>query len=403
MRYAKTAARTFAPSRWMLGLALLLFFSVGQAFADEIDTAFLFRIYPSGESEQVAFSADGERLAVACAPNALQIHDAQSGKLIKKFELLTEDEQALINADALHDAPKTMSLAFSPDSSLIAIGNSAGHAKLFDVQSGQQTMVFDGVDRTRDLPNFLQMHLAHGDVETIGFSLDAKTVVTGGGVIDYFQDQMRRTRIHSAGLVKLWDAKTGKLIADLKNEHSSKVYAASFSPDGSQLATVGHFSWVKGSAGTGLKLWDTKTNQVTKALKIPKAHLEGVWPWSVAFNSDATKIAVGVWRANSDGKPGGSIAVFDTAKGEMQHIWDTSKFIRQVAFTADDQYIIAKTNVNTVTFWDTQGNEKHALRPIGKPQNVRWEHIAISNAINTIAIGGRDANKRPLVDVWEIR
>ena len=87
----------------------------------------------------------------------------------------------------------------------------------------------------------------------------------------------------------------------------------------------------------------------------------------------------------------------------MQHIWDTPKFIRQVAFTANDQYIVAKTNVNTVTFWDTQGNEKHALRPIGKPQNIRWEHIAISKANNTIAIGGRDANKRPLVDVWEIR
>ena len=41
------------------------------------------------------------------------------------------------------------------------------------------------------------------------------------------------------GLLKLWDAKTGKLKQHLDGEHSSQVVDVAFSPDGKSLASPG--------------------------------------------------------------------------------------------------------------------------------------------------------------------
>ena len=53
----------------------------------------------------------------------------------------------------------------------------------------------------------------------------------------------------SGGVVRLWDTKTGTLIANLN--HDNEIRAVAFSPDGSTLAT--------GSDDKLVQLWDLRS------------------------------------------------------------------------------------------------------------------------------------------------
>jgi len=92
--------------------------------------------------------------------------------------------------------------------------------------------------------------------------------------------------------VRVFDATTGRRIFTLGN-HTSKVVAVAFSPDGTRIAT--------GSFDLTVKLWETETGQEVCTLR---GHKAGVL--SVAFSPDGRRIAtssmdftVKIW----DGRP----------------------------------------------------------------------------------------------------
>jgi len=119
------------------------------------------------------------------------------------------------------------SVAFSPDSKLVASGSSDETVKLWDPATGACTQTLEGHS---------------GNVNLVTFSPNSKLVASGS------YDKT----------VKLWDPATGACTQTLEG-HSSWVRSVAFSPD---LKLV-----VSGSDDKTVKLWDLTTGACTQTLK----------------------------------------------------------------------------------------------------------------------------------------
>lgn len=79
--------------------------------------------------------------------------------------------------------------------------------------------------------------------------------------------------------VVVWDTESAALVARLRG-HSDQVFAVTWSPDGSRLATAGR--------DQGIRLWDTQTWQEVAMLRGHRSYV-----WSLAFSPDGTQLASG--------------------------------------------------------------------------------------------------------------
>jgi WD40 repeat protein len=99
-------------------------------------------------------------------------------------------------------------------------------------------------------------------VKSVAFSPDGSQIVSGS----------------SDNTVRLWDAQTGKEIAELDG-HTGPVWSVAFSPDGSQI--------VSGSSDDTVRLWDAHTSKEIAELE---GHTGTVN--SVAFSLDGATVYV---------------------------------------------------------------------------------------------------------------
>jgi WD40 repeat protein len=105
-------------------------------------------------------------------------------------------------------AGEVRSVAFSPDSKLLAAGNRYGTVRVWDVNTRKETITLKGFQ---------------GDVWSVAFSPDGKTLAA----VD--------TDWKKPGAVKLYDTTTWKERASLP--HPGEILSVAFSPDGTWLAT----------------------------------------------------------------------------------------------------------------------------------------------------------------------
>ena len=89
------------------------------------------------------------------------------------------------------------------------------------------------------------LHTAEGDVSSVAFSPDGKTLAAGYGVLG-----------DVCGVV-LWEVATRKRLLEDPLPVEGGVHSMAFSPDGKTLA-VGH--GVRGGGGAGVVLWDFTLN-----------------------------------------------------------------------------------------------------------------------------------------------
>ncbi len=159
---------------------------------------------------RLAYSPDGQRLALAGTDGSLLVWDADTCA-----ELLRRS----------HGGP-VAAVAYSPDGKRLATAGWDRVVKVWGAADGEPLRALRG-------------HT--GKVYCVAFSPDGKLLASGS------EDTT----------VKLWDAATGRELHTL-SKHKSAVFGVAFSPDGKLLATAGN--------NGNLKIWEVATRQVIQSL-----------------------------------------------------------------------------------------------------------------------------------------
>jgi len=120
------------------------------------------------------------------------------------------------------------SVAFSPDSNRIASGSANGTLKVWDAQTGQQTLTLQGHP---------------GWVSSVAFSPDGKRLASAS----------------SDKTVKVWGAQTGQQTLTLMG-HTDNVSSVAFSPDGKRLTSA---------SGQRVQVWDVSPLREKAEAKSP--------------------------------------------------------------------------------------------------------------------------------------
>ena len=294
----------------------------------------------SGHSSTVTdivFSPDGRTIASAAGKGldrTMRLWDAATGTQLHKFE-----HENSVN-----------SIAYSPDSSVIASGVSDRGVHLWNVATGTLIRKFGGIH--------------HSIVDKVAYSPDGRTIAT---VFARY------------GQVHLWDAATGTPKNTLEHKHKTwryRVNSVAFSPDGNTIAS--------GSLDGTVRLWNVSTGALKNTIT---GHIHQVH--SVAYNPDGSTIAGG------GGARDQAVRLWDTATGTLRRtlIGHTS-WGGSVAFSPDGNTVASGSGDHAIRLWDAAtGTLKNTLKGI---KTISAPSIAYSPDGHTIAAAGKD-----LMYLWD--
>ena len=152
-------------------------------------------------------------------------------------------------------ADSTWNVGFSPDGRLVALNDSTGGLELWDVARRTR------VERLARAGSWPRAFAFTRDGKTIAFENDAgihvravaggpyrgRPIVIGAVVNDIAFDPTGRLLATATenGVVRIWDATTGRPIGDALTGHENFVNAVAFSPDGRTLASAGQDGTVR--------------------------------------------------------------------------------------------------------------------------------------------------------------
>jgi WD40 repeat protein/tRNA A-37 threonylcarbamoyl transferase component Bud32 len=195
-----------------------------------------------GDVWGVSFDPTGRWLA--CASGV----PGESGQ-VKVWDAATGTEhRSWSDPPSTAGRPSFRCVAFDPDGRLLAAGCGDQTVKIWDVQTGRQTVTLSGDSM--------------GAILSVAFSPDGRHVASAG------QDRT----------VRIWDVTTGA--ATVIDGHPAVVWSLAYSPGGRRLATAG--------ADRTVRLWDTTTAQEAFASRILP-----VEAFSVAFSPDGRMLLAG--------------------------------------------------------------------------------------------------------------
>jgi WD40 repeat protein len=204
------------------------------------------------------------------------------------------------------------SVAYSPNGKLLAVGGADNQIRLLDAATGKEIRRLAGHQARSFSPprnpksplDLLVGSVGKGNVTTLAFSPDGKTLASGG-----WDD-----------LVRLWDVATGKQLRKL-DAHRAMVARVAFSPDGKLLASRGGLDGV-------LRVWDAATG----AERFRLEGLSRVNPWrfyreaALAFSADSKTVAVSTRKA---------VVLHDTATGKETRRLEGYRDCMYLAYSPD--------------------------------------------------------------------
>jgi WD40 repeat protein len=167
------------------------------------------------------------------------------------------------------------------------------------------------------------------------------------------------------GVVKLWNAETGEVIASIT--HTNPISAVVFSPDG---------KWGASASAEAVRVWDAATGAVVAQFKPSGAALK------IAFSPNSQLLAA----ANADGHA----QVWDMATRQLVADVVHDGKVRSIAFSPDNERIVTGSADQTARVWDVATGQEIARVKHDGAVNV----VAFSPDGRCVLSGGEDKTAR---------
>jgi GTPase SAR1 family protein/RNase P subunit RPR2 len=152
-------------------------------------------------------------------------------------------------------ADSIFSVAVDPKDTRALSGHYSGQVRLWDLKTGQCLATVTGHSNI---------------VNSVQITPDGRFAVSGS----------------DDTTVKVWDLEVGSCVGTLEG-HRSRVYSATVSPDGNLIAS--------GATDNTVRLWDWKSGACLQIIE----HGEGIFPISVAFSPEGSRLVVGTAMDNA--------------------------------------------------------------------------------------------------------
>jgi len=280
----------------------------------------------------VAFSPDGTLLAAGMTNSEARVWHVPDGKPLLACE---------------GHANWVMSVAFSPDGRLLASGGSDQTIKLWDVHTGQC------VSTLRGHTGWVRSLAFHPDGTLLVSGSDDQTIrlwnLSTGQCVSTLRGHtgwVRSIAFHPDGTllasgsddqtIQLWNLSTGQVFKTL-HDHSAYVVSVAFSPSGAWLAT--------GSSDHTIKLWDVSTGQCVSILQGHSGRVR-----SVSFHPDGTLLASG-----SDDQ---TIRLWNLGTGQVfKTLHDHTAYVVSVAFSPSGAWLATGSSDHTIKLWDVSSGQ----------------------------------------------
>jgi WD40 repeat protein len=286
---------------------------------------------------RVAFTPDGRKIVTGSFDNTARIWNAENGKLLvtlagpildeklrKELQKRSSDEIMRNVVEQTHAIMGSMSqIAVGPDSRFVvtagAFGDIDGAPRLWDLSSGRQVLSFKA-KQDSVLQHFNKFAFSPDGTMVLAASFDKKAF--------------------------LWNLKTGALIHVLEG-HTGPLSSARFSPDGKNIVTA--------SSDGSARIWKASSGAVIATLK---GHTG--WVTTAAFSPDGRQILT-----TSRDK---TARVWDAATGSaLKVLWHTSEVI-------DGDFLSDRTIVTTATdgaprIWNME-NEGFVAKLQGQQEQI---------------------------------
>ncbi|NDD63415.1 MAG: hypothetical protein EBZ36_05490 [Acidobacteria bacterium] len=286
---------------------------------------------PTGQIFSIAYSPDGEELAIGDESGTVRIVDTADGRDLVSLRGHT--------GKVLHVAYAPNRPSAEQPMRLLATSGADRTIRIWDVLTGRQL---------RQLPGHREQ------VHELAFSPQGNLLATAG------DDKT----------VRLWDTLTWNEVAKF-GDYDREVFTIAFSPDGQRLATAG---W-----DGRLDVYNVATGQLVNRLE---GHQGTVW--SVRYSPDGSLIA----SAGEDE----TVIVREAVSGRVRQIlrghFDE---IFTLAFSPDGERLVSGSNDKTVRLWDLRTGREVYL--ISDHQDQVWS-VVFSPDGRTLASAGWDRTVR---------
>jgi WD40 repeat protein len=322
-------------------------------------------VLQSSEHESYLFSLEDGRLLgtlkgedTVSQPVASFSNDAKRIIMGSWRETSTLDPQTLKTTNGIASiSGETSSAVFSQDGTLIAWASDC-ELKLWDARAGHPIEIAQQEDSLC--------------VESLAFSPDGKTLVTGGD---------------ESG-VRLWSVERRRLIQSLGE--SNKAHAVAFSPDGRTIA------WGSDTLGKPfgepviLNLWDLQSKKTLRRITLSDSLTGRVDQlqanFSIAFSPDGRLVAAGGTRQ--------VVRVWDVQSGELIHELKGNNYdITSISFSPDGKTIASGST--DIKLWSAKSGQ--LINSFGNHTDIITQ-VAFSSDSKTLASAGRDR----MIKIWDI-
>ncbi len=282
--------------------------------------------YP-GEVLSIAFSPDGKIMAIGTSDKKVVIWDVATWKIIKLID--TNDD-------------RVTALAFSPDGKILASGDRRNMVYFLD------TAMWKTVSKMK----------AYSDIESLSFNQDGSLLAIACGrekamLWDVQKNQLRKDLVGHTGDVKaiafspdgtqvatggrdnsviIWNSSTGEKIRMLPG-HVSTVEKITYSPDGKHL--------VSGGSDNVVMIWDVASGKAVHRLS---GHSDRICaleylPQTNILMSGSCRIFLGpFFRPSYVAGSGCNVIFWNTEIGKQMKILETDCSLSCATFSADAKY-----------------------------------------------------------------